>query len=353
MAPSFDCVSSLLCAEDNSIFDDNEYGGVMEQFEDTWNHIYHRFYNQNQYFDDPYRLPLQSDECLALMVEKEGQHLPGADYLNRLRNGDLDFGARKEAIDWIEKVRAHFGFGALCGYLSINYLDRFLSAYELPKGKAWTMQLLAVACLSLAAKVEETEVPLVVDLQVGESKFVFEARTIQRMELVVLSTLRWRMQTITPFSFIDYFLCKINHDQITPRTSVLRSIQLILSTARGMDFMEFMPSEIAAAVAISVVGETQTVNTEKAVSVLIHLVEKERVLKCIKLIRELSSRSGYATSASSVLSVPQSPIGVLDAACFSYKSDETNGGSCANSSHNSPDAKRRKLNRTCGVELSS
>ncbi|KAI4307466.1 hypothetical protein L6164_030650 [Bauhinia variegata] len=104
MAPSFDCVSSLLCAEDNSIFDDNEYGGVMEQFEDTWNHIYHRFYNQNQYFDDPYRLPLQSDECLALMVEKEGQHLPGADYLNRLRNGDLDFGARKEAIDWIEKV---------------------------------------------------------------------------------------------------------------------------------------------------------------------------------------------------------------------------------------------------------
>ncbi|KAI4337623.1 hypothetical protein L6164_016012 [Bauhinia variegata] len=353
MAPSFDCVSSLLCAEDNSIFDDNDYGGVMDQFEDTWNHRYHRFHNQNQYFDDPAGLPLQSDECLALMVEKEDQLLPGCDYLNRLRNGDLDFGARKEAIDWIEKVRTYFGFGPLCEYLSINYLDRFLSAYELPKGKAWTMQLLAVACLSLAAKVEETEVPLIVDFQVGESKFLFEARTIQRMELLVLSTLRWRMQTITPFSFIDYFLRKINFDEIPPRNSIVRSTQLILSTARGIDFLEFRPSETAAAVAIAVVGETQTVNPDKAISVLIHLVEKERVLKCIKMIHQLSSKSGSATSAS-VSCVPQSPIGVLDAACFSYKSDETNGGLCANSSHNGPvpDAKRRKLNRTCGVELS-
>ena len=37
---------------------------------------------------------------------------------------------------------------------------------HLQQNKAWTMQLLAVACLSLAAKMEETEVPLSVDLQV-------------------------------------------------------------------------------------------------------------------------------------------------------------------------------------------
>lgn len=33
-------------------------------------------------------------------------------------------------------------------------------------GKAWTMQLLAVACLSLAAKMDEIDVPLSLDLQV-------------------------------------------------------------------------------------------------------------------------------------------------------------------------------------------
>lgn len=41
-----------------------------------------------------------------------------------------------------------------------------MMALNLQKGKAWTTQLLAVACLSLAAKMEETEVPLSLDLQV-------------------------------------------------------------------------------------------------------------------------------------------------------------------------------------------
>lgn len=70
-------------------------------------------------------------------------------------------------------------------------------------------------------------------MQVGESKFLFEAKTIQRMELLVLSTLKWRMQAITPFTFLDYFLCKINDDQSPLRSSIMRSIQLISSTARG------------------------------------------------------------------------------------------------------------------------
>ncbi|TKY74458.1 Cyclin-D3-1 protein [Spatholobus suberectus] len=346
MAPSFDCVSSLLCTEeDSSVFDESHNGGTMRVYEDTWS-------PKSHHFDDPDELPLLSDECLALMVEKECQIWPGVRYLNRLQTGDLDVGARMEAIDWIQKVRSYFGFGPLCGYLSVNYLDRFLFAYELPKGRAWTMQLLAVACLSLAAKLEETEVPLSLDLQVGDSKFIFEAKTIKRMELLVLSTLKWRMQAITPFTFLDYFLCKINGDQSPLRSSIMRSIQLISSTARVIDFLEFKPSEIAAAVAMYVMGETQTVDTGKAISVLIQHVEKERLLKCVKMIHELSSNSASVKdSSASVTCLPQSPIGVLEALCFSYKSDDTNAGSCTNSSHNSPVAKRRKLNKTCGAEL--
>ncbi|XAR48514.1 hypothetical protein NMG60_11031363 [Bertholletia excelsa] len=359
MAPSFDCAaSSLLCAEDNnSIFCDEAcYGDVEEEFEPSWPH--HRDYrtkNQNQNIDvvDSFTgLPVQSDDCLALMLKRESEHLPASDYLNRLRTGDLDLRARKEAVDWIVKVHAHFNFGPLCAYLSISYLDRFLSAYELPKGKAWTMQLLAVACLSVAAKMEETEVPLCLDLQVGDSKFVFEARTIQRMELLVLTTLRWKMQAVTPFSFIDYFFGKINGDKISQRSSILRSTQLILNTIKGTDFLEFRPSEVAAAVAVSIAGETQTLDTDKTISLLTEHVEKGRVFKCVELINEVSLIGGSmkGPSASSTPSAPQSPIGVLDAACLSYKTDEATAGSCANSSQSTPDTKRRKLNRPCGVE---
>ncbi|KAG6644414.1 cyclin-D3-1-like [Carya illinoinensis] len=352
MAPSFDsAVSSLLCSEDNSFFDDNDYGAA-EECEATWRHRNNRNHNQDRGFVDRDGLPLQSDEYLASMLEKECQHLPAADYLKRLRSGDLDLGARRRTVDWIFKVHAHFGFGPLCAYLSINYLDRFLSAYEFPQSKPWTVQLLAVACLSLAAKVEETDVPLALDLQVGEAKFVFEARTIQRMELLVLSTLRWRMQAVTPFSFIDYFLGKINGDQTQLQTSISRSIELILSTIKGIDFLEFRPSEVAAAVAIALAEEIQTVDNEAVTSLLSQHVEKEKVLECVKMIRDFSLIDGSVKdTTTTILSVPHSPSGVLDAARLSYKSDDVAVGSCANSSHNSPDAKRRKLNRTFEVEL--
>ncbi|MCH94357.1 cyclin D2 [Trifolium medium] len=97
-----------------------------------------------------------------------------------------------------------------------------------------------------------------------------------KMELMVLSTLKWRMQGITPFSYIDYFLNKVNGDQGPIGDLVLQSFQLIQSTARGIDFIQFRPSEIAAAVAVtlSVKGENQTVQTERAVSLLIEYVEK-------------------------------------------------------------------------------
>ncbi|CAJ2641080.1 unnamed protein product [Trifolium pratense] len=373
MAPSFDCVNSLLCTEeDSSVFDDGEYGGgvdsMEEVYEDSWRpRLDNNQRNQQQqgFGDVPDELPLQSEECLVLMLEKEFQQWPGVNYLNRLQSGVLDVGARYEAIDWIQKVQAYFGFGPLCAYLSINYMDRFLAGYELPKGRAWTMQLLAVACISLAAKVEETSVPMTLDLQIGESKFVFEAKTIQRMELLVLSTLKWRMQSITPFSFIEYFLSKItdNDDKSSLTSSISQSTQLISNTIKGIDFLEFKPSEIAAAVATCVVGETQAIDTNKSISTLIQYIEKERLMKCIEKVQEMLSMNSVVTgkdlsASSSVPNVPQSPIGVLDTLCFSQKSDDTNvgvgvggggGGSCSTSHISSPDAKRRKLNKTCGT----
>ncbi|KAM3202462.1 hypothetical protein P3L10_030086 [Capsicum annuum] len=40
-------------------------------------------------------------------------------------------------------------------------------------------QLAAVACLSIAAKIEETQVPILLDLQVADTRFVFEAKTTE------------------------------------------------------------------------------------------------------------------------------------------------------------------------------
>lgn len=77
-------------------------------------------------------------------------------------------GLRKQGVEWILRVNAHHGFSALTAILGVNYFDRFFSNlldFD-DKDKAWVLQLVAVASLSLAAKLEETYVPLLLDLQV-------------------------------------------------------------------------------------------------------------------------------------------------------------------------------------------
>ncbi|KAL2907192.1 Cyclin-D4-1 [Bienertia sinuspersici] len=302
------------------------------------------------------------------MIEREREYLPKEDYLKRLRCGELDMGIRGEAFDWIFKAHSYYSFGPLSFCLAVNYLDRFLSSRELPSGKAWAVQLLAVACLSIAAKLEETSVPQSVEFQVEDPKYVFEGKTIQRMELLVLDTLNWKMNAVTPCSFLDYSLKKLcdahNHNRyLSSSTNVMnRSMQLISYIIKGIDFLEFKPSEIAAAVAMSVTAEIQAVDIDKAISCFINL-DKGRIKKCVEMIKENSE--GMKRSGGNVgVPVPQSPIGVLEAGCFSYKSDELTTplvvGSCANSSlitttntniststsTRSPETKRIKLDKT-------
>ncbi|PAN12851.1 hypothetical protein PAHAL_2G295100 [Panicum hallii] len=301
--------------------------------------------------------PVPSEECVAGFLEAEAAHVPREDYAERLRAGGLDLRVRTDAVDWIWKVHAYYNFRPLTACLAVNYLDRFLSLYQLPEDKAWMTQLLSVACLSLAAKMEETYVPPSLDLQVGDARYVFEAKTIQRMELLLLSTLKWRMQAVTPFSYIDYFLHRLNGGDAPSRRAALRSAELILCITRGTHCLDFRPSEIAAAVAAAVAGEERAVDIDKACT---HRMHKERVSRCLEAIKaavvplppKTEGRSGGGRASSSV-SVPRSPTGVLDAGCLSYRSDDTTAASsqassfCDENDDSSPAvcSKRRKIRR--------
>ncbi|KAF1871974.1 hypothetical protein Lal_00012193 [Lupinus albus] len=227
-----------------------------------------------------------SDETVELMVQREEEHLPRDDYLKNLRSRESNMSiVRNQALDWILK-----------------------------RGINWFAQLLATACLQIAAKMGETKVPPYARLQVGSPKFIFEALTIQRMELLVLSTLGWKMQAITPFSFIGYFISKITYEKHQMKSSLSKSVKLMLSIS--IDFLEFRASEIAAAVAISVTRELEAKEIHKALSSLA-MVKKDRILKCLELMRDMSM-----VKVSGNLSSNLSPAGVLNCACSSFKSDE-------------------------------
>ncbi|ONM22380.1 cyclin-D4-1 isoform X2 [Zea mays] len=334
MAPSSYemAASTLLCGEDSSSILDLEAGGQEEEEEVL-------LARSRTRGEPSVVFPVPSEECVAGFVEAEAAHMPREDYAERLRGGGTDLRVRTDAIDWIWKVHAYYGFGPLTACLAVNYLDRFLSLYQLPEGKSWTTQLLSVACLSLAAKMEETYVPPSLDLQVGDARYVFEAKTVQRMELLVLSTLRWRMRAVTPFSYIDYFLHRLKDGGAPSRRAVLRSAELILRVARGTCCLGFRPSEVAAAVAAAVAGEEHAVDIDKACT---HRVHEERVSRCLEAIQATVAllapaqplkaegpSSGRSRASSSSATVPRSPTGVLDAGCLSYRSDDAAAAAAA------------------------
>lgn len=114
MADRFDCVVNsnlLLCEENtNTCFDDLGCNATAEfGLSPLMPHQNKGTHNQEQSFDHDrsqslMSFPLQSEETVRTMVERESEHLPRDDYLKRLRSGDLDLSIRREALDWIWKV---------------------------------------------------------------------------------------------------------------------------------------------------------------------------------------------------------------------------------------------------------
>lgn len=114
MGPSFDYVPSILfCAEGNDSilgFDEEECGRSP-----SWAPELKRCDFGRDCFMD---FPLQSDECLSLLVEREMEHLPREDYGERLRSGALDLAVREGTIDWMWKVDFSLYFSSFFFFLN-------------------------------------------------------------------------------------------------------------------------------------------------------------------------------------------------------------------------------------------
>lgn len=256
--------------------------------------------------------------------------------------------ARRSAVEWMLKVNAHYSFSALTAVLAVDYLDRFLSCFHFQRDKPWMSQLAAVACISLAAKVEETQVPLLLDLQVEDSRYLFEAKTIKKMELLVLSTLQWRMNPVTPFSFVDYISRRLGFKDHICWEILWQCERTILSVILESDFMSFLPSVMATATMLHVFKamEEPHLSVEYDSQLLNILgIDKGNVEECCKLISNTSRRNGNQFMKRKFGSIPGSPNGVMDVS-FSYDSSN-DSWSVASSVSSSPEPLTKK-NRAYG-----
>ncbi|CAN1191924.1 CYCD3-2 [Linum perenne] len=275
----------------------------------------------------------EEDELSALFAKQEENPL----YRELHSKSQNLVRARQEATDWILNVSSHFSFSNLTAVLAINYLDRFLLTFHLQTDKPWMTQLTAVACLSVAAKVEETYVPLLLDLQVGESRYVFEPKTIQRMEILVLSALKWRMNPVTPLSFLDYMTRRMGLTNYLCWEFVRRCELIIVSLISDCRSLRYLPSVVATAAMLHVInGLESSVGTDYQSQLLAVLGIDE--------IMELTSGSGngsqqWKRKRRMLDSVPGSPNGVME---LSFCSDSSNDSSATSSVSSSPEPHRSK-----------
>ncbi|XBH67758.1 hypothetical protein VPH35_096084 [Triticum aestivum] len=183
------------------------------------------------------------NEYVEQLVSKEASFCSSSD------SGDADCSsaasedwflqARLAAVKWILETRGCFGFGHRTAYLAIAYFDRFFLRRRVDRAAMpWAARLLSVACVSVAAKMEEYCAPALSELDAGGG-YEFCSASVRRMELLVLSTLGWRMAAVTPFDYLPCFSSRLDrhdgrggggHD---PARVALKSIGFIFATAEG------------------------------------------------------------------------------------------------------------------------
>lgn len=143
-------------------------------------------------------------EVVRNELRREAALRPGSAGAKRI-GGDT----RATAVSWMVEVAAGVGLQHETLFAAVSHLDRFLAQTEIvPPTKM--LQLLALACVSLAAKQEEVPqyhvdhwLQLAVD---GERQLLFRREDLQKMEWLVLETLEWRLRAPTAHSFLQHFV---------------------------------------------------------------------------------------------------------------------------------------------------
>ncbi|KAI3972744.1 hypothetical protein MKX01_019402 [Papaver californicum] len=266
-------------------------------------------------------LESEDEEYIKILIKRENNY-KNHDFSAFITQDWLKC-ARLDAIKWILKTRDFFGFTLQTAYLSLTYFDRFLSKRPIDGEKFWAIKLLSIACLSLAAKMEECEVPTLLEFQINEKDYRFESKTIQRMELLVLNSLEWRMNPITPFVYLHCFIFKFsgNGDEYgeLPRDLLSQISKFIFGLVKGMSIMDHPPSSIAAAAVLAALNKNLSrsmLDLKLNLTISFGSSNNEHVMSCYNAMKVMEIEQSNTQISPDLTSICSTSTGVLEDSCF-------------------------------------
>ncbi|KAJ9185237.1 hypothetical protein P3X46_004894 [Hevea brasiliensis] len=182
------------------------------------------------------------EQALCSCLQEELTYMPEHGYLEHLHSTKLFF-ARFKAIQWLIKSRSRLNLSFVTLFNAANYLDRFISMNQSHGWKNWMVELLSVACLSVASKFIEISTPSLQEMQMEDLDHSFQSITIQRMELMLLQALGWRLGSTTAYSYVELLTINIDPSRSHLRKDlVARVTELLLGAILDCQSVECRPS---------------------------------------------------------------------------------------------------------------
>ncbi|KAI3473889.1 hypothetical protein Pfo_028070 [Paulownia fortunei] len=229
----------------------------------------------------------------------EASYMTEPGYLKLVKTNDLIHNARFKAVNWLVKSQRIMNLSLGTVFIAANYLDRFISLTQCQGWKHWMFELLSIACLSIASKFNETTTRPLHEFQVEGLDNYFAPSLIQRMELTVLKALGWRMDSTTPFSYVDLLIQSIDAMNKTLVEDLTKRVtELLLSSFR------FCPSTNNASLA-----HLDTVIPQN---------QKDDLIKCQRIMGKLLVQDHNILACGNSWHGPSSPVTVLKVEWFNF-----------------------------------
>ncbi|PHT99357.1 hypothetical protein BC332_31700 [Capsicum chinense] len=228
------------------------------------------------------------EEAFEILLDKEMSYMPKPGYVKLIKENFFIENARFKSIHWLIKGWSY-----------------------------WMFELLSIACLSVASKFHETSPPQLLELQMEGVENLFESAMIQRMELALLETLGWRLNSPTPYSYIELLQWNINPLKLSLLQDFTSRVnELLLGILLDAKFLEFRPCVIAQS-AVTCISEDLSLLIEDSCfnnfTGLIPQDQKDDLSKCQRMMykqflieefQELVTCGGFYCG-------PSSPVTVL------------------------------------------
>lgn len=177
-------------------------------------------------------------------MEVDPKRRPLPDYVEKVQK-DVSANMRGVLVDWLVEVAEEYKLVSDTLYLTISYIDRFLSLNVLNRQK---LQLLGVSSMLIASKYEEISPPNVEDFcYITDNTYTKDE--VVKMEADILKSLKFELGSPTVKTFLRRFT-RVAQEDYNASNLQLEFLGYYLAELSLLDYacVKFLPSSVAASV---------------------------------------------------------------------------------------------------------